>query len=213
MKIFTRCLSACLAVVALAVAVTGIYMALSWKDEEPVLVEPSQEALTTASVLMNLVCKGDYETASNLILGKPDLGVDREAEDAVGRLLWDAYQESMRYEVVGECYATENGLAQQFTVRYLDVDSVTLSLGDRAAAILEARVEAATDMTEIYDGSNEFREDVVMDALLEAAAEALEGEVSYISQTFTMNLVYSNGSWYAVPDKGLLSAISGSLAG
>lgn len=213
MKIAMRCFASLLAVVALTAAVGGIYISFRYKDEEPVLLEPSQEASDAATALLDAVCAGDYETAGSLILGSPELGVDRPAQDAVGVLLWDAYQDSLEYVPVGEPFATDSGVAQRFTVRYLDLSSVTATLRERSQALLEERVAQAEDTSEVYDENNEYREDVVMDVLYDAAVAALAEDARYVEVTFTMKLVYRDGRWLAVADDELLNAISGSLAG
>lgn len=213
MKIFTKCLAVFLALVAVSAAVFGIVLAVNNRGQAPVLVEPSQAAIRTADAILAAVSNGDYATASAMILGVPDLGVDRAAKDQVGVLLWDAYQESLEYEPAGDSFATDDGIARAYTVRYLDVNAVISTLRDRSRVLLEQRVETAKDMSEVYDENNEYREDFVMDVLYDAAAQALEEDATCVEKTFTMNLVYREGKWWAVPDNALLSAISGSLAG
>ena len=213
MKIFMKCIASFLALLALAAAVFGIVIAVSNRNSEPVLVKPAQAAIDTADALLAAVSNGDYETAATMILGETDLGVDRKAKDQVGVLLWDAYQESLEYTPVGDSFATDTGVARNYTVRYLDVDSVMATLRERSQALLEKRVEEAEDMSEVYDENNEYREDFVMDVLYDAAMEALEEDVTYVEETFAVNLVYREGKWWVVADDGLKRAISGNLAG
>lgn len=198
---------------ALAVAGLGIWLALDNRDADPALIREDLAARQTAQAMLDAVCVGDYETAGGLMLGTPDLGVDRTPKDAVGVLFWDAYQQSLAFRSVGACYATDFGVAYDYTVSYLDLDSVTQSLRERAQTLLSQRVEQAEDMSEVYDENNEYREAFVMAVLEEAAQQALIEDAAYQERCFTVNMVYQNGKWWAAADDELLSAISGSLAG
>ncbi len=213
MKIFMKCLAVIFGIAALAAAVFGIYTAMDNRDALPVLVTPSQEALRVASDVLQAVEDGDYEKAGSMILGVPDLGVDREADGAVGQFLWNAYQESLEFEPVGELFTTKEGVAQRYIVRYLDVNSVASNLRTYSQSLLQKRVEEAKEVSEVYNEKHEYREDVVMEVLYEAAEVALEENASYIEKEFIVNLSYRSGSWWVVLDDGLLSAISGGLAG
>lgn len=213
MKIFMKCLASFLALVAVAAAVFGVYVAFTNRDSAPVLVKPSQAAIDTADAMLTAVSEGNYETAAAMILGDTDLGVDRKAKDAVGVLFWDAYQDSLEYTPAGESYATDTGVARNYTVRYLDVNSVMGTLRERSQALLEIRVAEADNVAEVYDENNEYREDFVMAVLYEAAEQALKEDVAYVEESFTVNLVYREGKWWVVADDGLKRAISGSLAG
>lgn len=213
MKTFLKCLAAVFGIVALVAAVIGICAAMSNRESLPVLVAPSQGALTTASDMLQAVEDGDYKKAGSMILGMPNLGVDREADGAVGQFLWNAYQESLEFEPMGELFTTKEGVAQRYTVRYLDVNSIASNLRDYSQVLLQKRVEEADDISEVYTEDHEYREDVVMDVLCEAAKAALEEKASYIEKEFVVNLAYQADRWWVVLDDSLLSAISGGLAG
>ena len=77
--------------------------------------------------------------------------------------------------------------------------------------MLEERVAAAEDVSEIYDENNEYREELVMDVLYEAVEDALEEDARSMSMTVTVNLVFRDGKWWAVADEALLNAISGGI--
>ena len=177
------------------------------------LLEPAQEAQERVEFLMDAVCDGDYDLAGSVILGNPELGVDREASDAAGVLIWNAFADSLTYEIVGDCYTTETGLAQDVTVTCLDVRSVTKNLKTRAQTLLEDRVREAEDVSDIYDENNEYREDFVMDVLLDAVEDALQEDGQQIHTAFTVNMVYQDGEWWIISDNALISAISGGIVG
>ena len=206
-----KLLSLIFAVVGIAAAAAAVYLGMSYKDADPVLLAPPEEAKLQVVGLMDAVCEGDYATATTYLQGQPDLGVDREASDAVGVLIWDAFCDSMSYELVGDCYGTEEGLAQNVKVSCMDITSVTAVLKERSLAMLEKRVDEAEDLDEVYDENLQYREDFVMDVLYEAAEVALKEDAATMTMDLTVNMTYQNDTWWIIADRNLLDAISGGI--
>ena len=98
-----KILSVIFIVIGIAAAVTAVNMGMSNKDADPVLLAPPEAATHQVPGLMDAVCSGDFTAASTYLQGQPNLGVDREATDEVGILIWEAFCDSMSYELVGEC--------------------------------------------------------------------------------------------------------------
>lgn len=188
-----------------------VWLALSSKDASPVLVTAPEAAQSRAEAVMEAVCRGDHALASGMILGNPQFGMESTLEDPVEAMVWELFRESFSYELTGECYATESGVAQRIRVSYLDLDSVTENLRSRSQALMEQRIEAAEDMDKIYDDNNEFLESFVMEALRDAAKEALEEDAGSVTVEVTANLIYRDGQWWILPDGALLSALSGGI--
>lgn len=180
-------------------------------DSIPVLLAPVEEAEAQAQALMEAVAKGDYNAAEALILGSPKLGVDRDPADTVGVMIWEAFVESYSYELVGDSFATDSGIAQNVKVSYLDINSVTANLRERSQVLLEERVAQAADVDEIYDENNDYKEEFVMEVLKDAVKDALEEDAKMTGAEFTMNLVYRDGKWVVVSDNALMAAISGNI--
>ena len=206
-----KILSVIFIVVGIAAAVTAVNMGMSNKDADPVLLAPPEAATHQVTGLMDAVCRGDFTAASTYLQGQPNLGVDREATDEVGILIWEAFCDSMSYELVGECYATEAGLSQNVKLTCMDVTSVTAVLKDRSQALLEQRVEEAENLEDVYDDKLQYREDFVMDVLYDAAEMALKEDAKMITTELTLNLSYQNEQWWIAADRELLDAISGGI--
>lgn len=211
MKIVAKIIGCLLALVGAAAAAFTVKLSFENIDSIPVLLEPVQAARDQAEALMDAVSQGDYDAAGSMILGTPDLGVDREPADTVGMMIWEAFVDSYEYELVGECYATDSGIAQNVRVSYLDITSVTKNLRTRSQTLLEAWIAQATDVSELYDENNEYKEEFVMDALHDAVRDALEEDAVSASMEFTMNLVYRDGTWVVVSDSALMAAITGGI--
>ena len=206
-----KLLSVIFAIIGITAAVAAVNLSLSNKNADPVLLVPPEEAKLQVVGLMDAVCAGDFDTASTYLQGQPGLGVDREATHEVGVLIWDALCDSMSYELVGECYATESGLAQNVTLTYMDITSVTAVLKERSQTMLEQRVDEAEDLEDVYDEQLQYKEDFVMDVLYDAAVAALKEDATMITTELTMNMVYQGEKWWIIADRALLDAISGGI--
>lgn len=199
------------AVMAVCAAAAGFYFSFQNMNAEPVLVERPEAAEQRVVALMEAVCDSDYDTVSALLFGNPQLGVERVAADDVGVLFWDALEESRTYELTSECYATDTGLAWDVKMECLDLGSVTANLRQRAQSLLEERVAEAEDTSEVYDENNEYREEFVMDVLYDAAQGALAEDAETVTYEFTLNLIYTNGAWWIMPEDPLMEAVSGGI--
>lgn len=201
------------AVLGAVLGIAAVALCLLSLNAEPRLLKTPATAVEAADTMLASLCDGNFAAAGSLMYGDPDLGADREPADEVGKLIWDAFVDSLDYELVGACYATDSGVAQNVKITSLDIRSVTAVLGERSQALLSQRVEEAEDVTEIYDDNNEYREDFVMDVLYDAAVQALEADAETTTREITLNLIYDQGQWKIMPEAALLSAISGGIAG
>lgn len=187
---------------------TALFIALTagiiirFQDTVPMLVSVPEEAARQVDDLMKAVCNGDFEQAQSMLYGTPDLGMDRRPEHPVGEMIWDAYLDSFDYVLEGDLYATEHGLAQNVKMISLERDTLTEKLAIRAKELLNEKVNAAQDMSELYDSDNEFREDLVSQVLWEAAQQALEEDIRYTYQIMKLSLIYRDGQWWVEPKEG-----------
>ena len=195
------------------VCAAGLCISLSFQNmnASPVLVEQPESAREQVVTMMDAVRGNDYAAAGAVMQGTPIFGADRAPADAVSGLIWDAFVESIQYELVGELYATDSGVAQNITVTALDMSSVTANLKDLSAKLLQKRVEEAEDPDEVYDENNEYREDFVMQVLYDATVQALNQDAKTVTSDVTINMIYENGQWWIVSDPALLSAITGGV--
>lgn len=209
--ILKKILGVVLVLVGLVLAAGAYYVTFTSLDAEPVLLSEPVEASGRVTELMDAIVACDYDKASGVLYGTPQLGLDRDPADEVGVMLWDAFTDSQSYELKGNCEAQDSGLTQQVVFTYMDISSVTANLADRSEALLVKRIESAESISEIYDENNEYREDVVMDVLQEAVAMALKEDAQQVSVELTLNLVYRDNQWWVVPNSQLLNAISGGI--
>ena len=207
----SKIIAALFGVAGVCAAALCVHLAFENRNAIPVLVEQPESAREQVEIMMEAVSRNDYAAASEVIQGNPVFGADRAPADAVSGLIWDAFVESVSYELVGDLYATDSGVAQNIVVTTLDMGSVTANLKERSEKLLEQRVAAAEDPDEVYDENNEYREDFVMQVLYDATVAALNADARNVSHEVTINMIYENGQWWIVSDSALLSAITGGV--
>lgn len=201
-----------LGMLAALLAAGAVWLAGTFPGKVPALLSAPVAAYRQAEKTMDALCAGDYEAAEALLYGAPDLGVDALPEETVNRMLWEAYRSSLDYEMDGKLYATEQGLAQDVKIIHMELPAVTEKLGQRAKLLLQQRVEAAQDASEIYDAQHGYRDSVVAEVLEEAVRQALEEDVRYTYEIVPLQMVCREGQWWVMPDKALLNAVFGGIA-
>ena len=195
---------ACAGIIASLVA---IILALTSFRKTPIMLRQPEQAKNTVNGFLNAVCDNDFETAARMMQGNPDFGVVEAPSDPVGLIIWNTYWDSVRFELVGDCYATDTGVAQNISFTRLDVTGVSEHLRERSMEILQQRVAQAADPSEIYDENNEYREDLVMSILEEAALQILREDTELVTTQLTVNLCYEDGQWKIAADKNLVDQI------
>ena len=196
---------------AVCAALLGIWLSFTNLHSETVLLSPPPAAVERSEAAMDALTAADYPALEQMLLGTPQLGLDRDPADPVGILIWQALEDSRSCRFLGDLYATEKGLSRDVELTYLDISSVTKDLRQRAQVLLARRVEQAQDMSEIYGPNNDYREDFVMDVLRDAVLEALAEDAETTSVRITLELVYADGQWWVVPGDDLIRAISGGI--
>lgn len=197
-------------VLAVVLAVSALLICLTQRNAAPKLFGKAEGAEKCARGMMECISRGDYAGASAYLYGTPSLGIGDQRETPAAECVWDAFVSSMECRSRGSCYATDAGVAMDFTVSGLDIPSLTQELKQRSAAVLEARVEAAENMSQVYDSNQQYREDFIQSVLEEAAREAVAA-VSPVENAVTVQLVYEGNQWWVVPDSALMTAISGGI--
>ncbi len=208
-----RVLGAMASVLAALCAAAAVCAVIFCRNASPVLLKPSEDALRQAERLMDAVCSGRFSEAEQLLYGTPDLGMGDPPEDPVGAMIWQAYVESLDYVLVGDLYPSDTGVVQDVKFISLELDSVTGNLGARAGALLQAAIDGAEDVSELYDEENAYRKELVDQVLKEAARQALEEDVRYTYRIIPLQLVCEEDRWWGVADRAFLDALSGGIAG
>ena len=90
----SKILSAVFGVLGILLMVATAAVSIASRNAQPRMLESPEAASAQAQRMMDALCAGDYEAAQSCIYGRPDLGAG-EPEDAVSKLLWDAFTLSL----------------------------------------------------------------------------------------------------------------------
>lgn len=193
-------------------ALTALYVLCNFNGTPVLLKAPASAAQCTDS-LMERIALGEYTEASQYLYAAPDLGLAQEPEDAVSKLIWDAWQESISYEFTSACYATQSGLARDLRFSCLDVDAVTESLAPIAQEIFQARLDTTEDQNLIYNDQNDYREDFIQSIIDEAVKQALKENTKVQESNVSLQLAYHQGRWLVVADNTFINTVFGEIIG
>lgn len=199
------------AVLAVCTAAAAILMSAVFLNATPVVLNRPQAAQEQVRSMLDCVSAGDYNGAGQLMYGTPSFGPERQAAEEVSVLLWEEFSDSISYELVGECYAVDTGLAQNVRITCLDFASVTQNLKPRFQVLLEQRIAQAEDVSELYDEQNNYREDMVMELLKTATEDSIREDAAMVTREVTVKLIYDQGQWWILPDDALLDVITGGI--
>ena len=212
-----KLLGSLLAVVGLCIAITTVFVAFGNLETPSVLVTQDEAARVRITAMMDAFCRGDYTAAQTMLQGKTDLGLDREPADEVGKVVWEAFCSSMTYRLVGDCYASDQGLAQDIVITTMDIDAVMDYVEANSKIVFEQRVNdfisSGGDRDELYDEENKYRTEFVMAVVCDVAREAVANNTATCQSAVTLHLVWEDGQWFIEPSEALVEAISGGVSG
>lgn len=199
-----------LAMVATAAAIAVCSYAMK---AEPVILGESGDPGARAEEFLEKALGGDTQGAEAMLYAGSSLGLSGAPEDAVGRLLYDALQDSFSFETAGAVSVSGTNASAEFIVTYLDLPAITAQQQPLTEARLARYMEEAERAEDVQNEDGSYREDVAMAALEEVTAQLLEkAEDCYVQARLTINLVYSNDQWMIIADEALFRILAGNTA-
>lgn len=173
------------------------------------ILELPREAVQVSDAFAQALNDGDLTAAAQYVYGQPDLGTEGTPADPETAAVWNAFLDSISFEYTGKCRAEDSGLSRPAAVTVLDVAGVTEKLPERAQALVNQKIASAESLTEVYDESGSFREELVGQILQQALQQSLSQDAAAITREVTVKLINRDGKWWVVPDQALLQALSG----
>ena len=167
------------------------------------------DAVSACESFVQALNDGDLETAAQLMYGQPDLGVGQIPADRESALVWEAFRSSLAVELTGEWVVEQSALVRTVSVTNLDVSSVLGKLPAQVQSLLDQKIAAAEDLSEIYNEHNAYREELVDQVLAEALQRVLTQDAQLVSREVTLKLVNRDGHWWVVPHQNLLQILTG----
>ena len=175
------------------------------------ILELPQEAVDTSDAFAQALNDGDLTAAAQLIYSQPALGAEGTPADPETAAVWNAFVNSISFTYTGKCRAADSGLTRTASVTALDVVSVTEKLPERAQSLVNQKIASAESITDVYDESGSFREELVTQILQQALEQCLTEDAGMITREVTVKLISRDGKWWVVPDQALLQTLSGAI--
>jgi hypothetical protein len=150
-----------------------------------------------------------YYQREEYVYGQPDLGAEGTPADPETAAVWNAFLDSISFTYTGACQAGDSSLSRTASVTVLDIASVTEKLPERAQSLVNQKIASAENLTDVYDESGSFREELVIQILQQALQQCLTQDAETITREVTVKLNNRDGKWWVVPDSALLQALSG----
>lgn len=169
-------------------------------------------AMACSEELMQKLSAGEFQEASRLMYGQPQLGGETSSEDVYSAMVWDAFVRSISYEFVGVCYVEDGGICRDVSITTLDIPTVTENLQTRVQVLLKAAQSEMEDPDAAYDAQGNVRAELADQLLQEAMQKALKEDAKTVTREVTLKLIHKDGQWWVSADTALLEAISGGLA-
>lgn len=170
------------------------------------------KAVSCAQKLMDGICQSDYDSVSRQIQGHPDLGLEKEPDDAIAARLWEAYQATCSYRFDGDMYSTETGLAQDVQFEALDLNAVLARTEAIWPELLASQLDSMDSTNSVYDESGNLKEELIRQILLAAIEQVLQQDAPMAQTNLTLQLTYQNNQWLVKSDGSLLKIICGGIA-
>ena len=203
---FFACVFACIGIVLLI----GSMGFLLWNRNAGVRVlELPQEAVAVSEDFVQALNEGNLEAAAQLMYGQPDLGVQGVPEAPETALLWDAFRSSIAFELTADWAVEQGSFVCSGTITHLDVSTIVGKFPERAKSLMDQKIAAAENLTEIYDEQNNFRQELVEQVLQEALQQTLAQDGETATRDVSLKLVNRDGRWWVIPHQNLLQILTG----
>ena len=148
-----------------------------------VLVTDPEGIPKAADRLMHCIHSGDWETLEEIVSGNPPLAPVQEAEGSAEDLLWEAYRKTLQWSCT-ESFTTDGScVIQPITVTCLDIAGAA---------------KAAANLSE---------DSGLLQA--EAIAQILGEAPPMLTREIQLTFLREKGQWLLVPDRALLTLLSG----
>lgn len=184
-------------------------LAVNARDDAPHVLKQPEEAIACANRLLQAVCDGDFEAASEEFYGTPQLA--QPPEDPLAQLVWQYYVDSLEYDLPRDvqCNITHNGVTLEAEIQTVELESLTKGLRRRFEKHMEQRIQDAESTRDVYDSKGEYLPEFIDQIIYEVLQERTEKGGTVRTQTLTLSLVYGDGRWWVQPTGQVLDILSG----
>ena len=198
------------AVLGSALLVGSMVLSLTALRRPAKPVKPTEEANALAQSVLSALDDGDFAEVAGYLYGKPSLGLDREPATAEGKLIWNAYRDSIAVTADENCYGEGTNIYQTAQVTYMDIPQTLSQLDKRAGELLKKKLDEQEDHFALLGEDGQIPQTLKEELRTKAFQEAL-AEPETVTAQITFQLIEQDGQWWALPDQAMLDILSGGL--
>lgn len=159
-----------------------------------VLVSDPEVIPEAADSVMRCIHTGDWNSLGQRISGSPSFLPETGKEASAEKIIWQAYQESLRWNCREEFSVQGACVSQPVSVTCLDITGVT---------------DAMSEIVNDADTRNpENKEKLLRDA----AEQVLNRDVPIMEREIQLTFQRKNGQWLLIPDSSFQALLSGFAA-
>lgn len=169
----------------------------------------ANEAGETLAQFFDCLKAEQWDEAYGCLYNYSTLGLETEPEDELGARFWEAQKQVWDFRISDDWTLDGTDIRRQVTVRGLNMDAIRADISTGVQALLEEAVETARLKSDVYDENGEYREEVAVAALNQAAGDVLGHISDYTAdRELTVDMRLRDGAWRVCAGKELLSALT-----
>lgn len=204
-----KTLSAVIGTLSIGVAVFAVWLCVYAAGAAVKLDGGPDESGETLARFFDCLKAEQWDEAYGYLCNYSTLGLEAEPEDALSARFWEAQKAAWAFRVSEDWTLDGTCIKRQVTVRGLNMDAIRDDIAAQVQALLEEAVENARLKSDVYDENGDYREDVAIDALHQAAETVLRDISAYtVDREVTVDMCLQDGKWCVSPGKELLSALT-----
>lgn len=207
----TRTVSILFSLLGVLLLIGGLLLCWFCAGSSPLLLHPSENAVTLTETFMESLRSGDPEAAGSMLLGQPRLSFEPFAESSIAALMWDAYTDSLQFTFQDGLSPCESGCCRKVTVTGLDLPALIQKLKAEIPSLL-ARAASSRSNREVFDASGYYRQDFILDVLFQKIQSIPSGQYPTATREYQLELVLQAGDWKIRPNQDILNLICGKIA-
>ncbi|MCR5135779.1 MAG: serine hydrolase [Oscillospiraceae bacterium] len=199
------------AIIAVLLTAGAVLLCFPGTDGAGFIRPGEQKPQNTAEAFFAAVKAGDADAVRALTAGKTDLGLGSTNTTAAGEAAMKALRENWEFGLEGDCAVEKTTARQRVLLRTLDLRMMEPDLKKEIRTELMKMAQTA-ETDELYDENGDTRPEAAEEAYDRALLSLLAQPEDYLlTRELTLVLTLTRDGWKIVPDRALMTVLSGNL--
>lgn len=173
------------------------------------LNKPKGDPRDAASGFFDALIAENYDEAYTYLNGYSSLGLEKEPENEVSRMVFDALRSNYSYTLRGDCTMDKTSASQKVLLQHLDLNAFQTDLKQATEDALARKVQMLP-RSELYDESGAYLPEVTTSAYADAVASLLMHLEDYMTVSeLDLKLIYTADGWKLELSQAMSAALCG----